>query len=81
MELIEKEGIIYMQKWNYHMFQKPMKVLATSAIFTTTLFSPIMTNGLIVHAEIIAAQTTNSNKSIKFPLYGAFLEEVEAVRS
>lgn len=33
------------------MLHKPLKVLATSAILTTTLFAPIMTNNIVVHAE------------------------------
>lgn len=33
------------------MLQKPLKVLATSAILTTTLFTPIMTNHVVARAE------------------------------
>ncbi|KKZ95972.1 Bacillolysin [Bacillus wiedmannii] len=53
MEQIEKERIIYMQKRNHYIFQKPMKVLATSAILITTLFTPIITSNLNVHAETV----------------------------
>ncbi|MEC5240792.1 M60 family metallopeptidase [Bacillus mycoides] len=79
MELIEKERIIYMQKRNHYMFQKPMKVLATSTILTTTLFSPIMTNGLIVHAETIAVQTTNQyeQRDFELPGIGSFSSEAK----
>ncbi|EOO98865.1 hypothetical protein II1_05464, partial [Bacillus cereus MC118] len=62
------------------MFQKPMKVLATSAILTTTLFSPIMTNGLTVHAETIAAQTTNQYEQREFELPGTGSFSSEAKR-
>ncbi|PFN26021.1 immunoglobulin-like domain-containing protein [Bacillus cereus] len=62
------------------MFQKPMKVLATSAILTTTLFSPIMTNGLTVHAETIAAQTTNQYEKREFELPGTGSFSSEAKR-
>ncbi|MBC2683575.1 DUF5011 domain-containing protein [Bacillus toyonensis] len=40
-----------MQKRNHYKFQKPMKVLATAAILTTTLFTPIMTNHVVARAE------------------------------
>ncbi|MDH4423763.1 MULTISPECIES: M60 family metallopeptidase [Bacillus cereus group] len=82
MELMEKERIIYMQKMNYYMFQKPMKVLATSAILTTILFSPVMTNGLIVHAETIAAQTTNEYEQREFdlPATGSYGDEAKRER-
>ncbi|HDR3493844.1 TPA: DUF5011 domain-containing protein [Bacillus wiedmannii] len=80
MERIEKERMIYMQKRNNFMFQKPMKVLATSAILTTTLFSPIMTNGLTVHAETIAAQTTNQYEQREFELPGTGSFSSEAKR-
>lgn len=64
------------------MFQKPMKVLATSAILTTTLFSPIMTNGLTVHAETIAAQTTNQyeQRDFELPGTGSFSSEAKRER-
>ncbi|MEI3894536.1 MULTISPECIES: discoidin domain-containing protein [unclassified Bacillus (in: firmicutes)] len=39
--------------------QKPIKVLATSAILATTLFTPIMTNNLSVHADTTATQQVN----------------------
>ncbi|SFQ87014.1 S-layer homology domain-containing protein, partial [Bacillus mycoides] len=52
------------------MFQKPMKVFVTSAIVTTTLFSPIMTSGLTAHAETVAEQTTNKYEQREFDLPG-----------
>ncbi|WP_223555621.1 M60 family metallopeptidase [Lysinibacillus sphaericus] len=51
------------------MLQKPLKVLATSAILTTTLFSPIMTNH-VVHAETAATQTTAQHEQREFDLPG-----------
>ncbi len=55
MERIEKERMIYMKKRNNFMFQKPMKVLATSAILATTLFTPTLTNSLTVQAETVSS--------------------------
>lgn len=52
------------------MFQKTMKVFVTSAIVTTTLFSPIMTSGLTAHAETVAEQTTNKYEQREFDLPG-----------
>ncbi|MEH6890548.1 M60 family metallopeptidase [Bacillus sp. JJ864] len=60
-----------MQKKNHDMFQKPMKVLVTSTILTTTLFTPIITNGLAVHAETVAGQNTNQYEQREFKLPGA----------
>ncbi len=39
--------------------QKPIKVLATSAILATTLFTPIMTNSLNIHADTTVTQQGN----------------------
>lgn len=39
--------------------QKPIKVLATSAILVTTLFTPIMTNTLNIHADTTVTQQGN----------------------
>ncbi|PFA13560.1 chitin-binding protein [Bacillus cereus] len=55
MERIEKERMIYMKKRNNFMFQKPMKVLATSAILATTLFTPTLTNSLTAQAETVSS--------------------------
>ncbi len=70
MERIEKKRMIYMQKRNNFMFQKPMKVLATSAILATTLFTPTLTNSLTVQAETVAAQTENQYEQREFELPG-----------
>ncbi|EJV55919.1 discoidin domain-containing protein [Bacillus cereus] len=39
--------------------QKPIKVLATSVVLATTLFTPVMTSSLNVHAETTATQQLN----------------------
>nr|WP_215582490.1 M60 family metallopeptidase [Bacillus mycoides] len=70
MERIEKERMIYMKKRNDFMFQKPMKVLATSAILATTLFTPTLTNSLTVQAETVAAQTASQYEQREFQLPG-----------
>ncbi|HDX9578060.1 TPA: isopeptide-forming domain-containing fimbrial protein [Bacillus pseudomycoides] len=71
-----------MQKKNHDMFQKPMKVLVTSTILTTTLFTPIMTSGLAVHAETVAGQSVNQYEQREFELPGAgdFWKEAERER-
>ncbi|EJQ39836.1 LPXTG-domain-containing protein cell wall anchor domain [Bacillus wiedmannii] len=82
MERIEKERMIYMQKRKHYMFQKPMKVLATSAILTTTLFTPTITNSLTVQAETVAAQTTNQyeQRDFELPGTGSFSSEAKRER-
>jgi hypothetical protein len=57
--------------------QKPIKVLATSAILATTLFTPIMTNNLYVHAETVAGQTVNQYEQREFdlPATGSYWNE------
>ncbi|PFF88546.1 S-layer protein [Bacillus cereus] len=64
------------------MFQKPMKVLATSAILTTTLFTPTITNSLTVQAETVAAQTTNQyeQRDFELPGTGSFSSEAKRER-
>ncbi|WP_257156072.1 M60 family metallopeptidase [Bacillus cereus] len=71
-----------MQKRNYYMFQRPMKVFVTSAILTTTLFSPVMTNSLIAHAETVAEQTSNQYEQREFdlPATGSYGDEAERER-
>ncbi len=82
MERIEKERMIYMKKRNNFMFQKPMKVLATSAILATTLFTPTLTNNLTVQAETVAAQTENQyeQREFKLPGTGDYYEEAQRER-
>ncbi|QWG81609.1 discoidin domain-containing protein (plasmid) [Bacillus mycoides] len=62
------------------MFQKPMKVLATSAILATTIFTPTITNNLTVQAETVAAQTENQYEQREFELPGTGSFEGEAKR-
>ncbi|PFB65952.1 hypothetical protein CN268_02820 [Bacillus anthracis] len=57
--------------------QKPIKVFATSVILATTLFAPIMSNNLEVHAE--TAQTVNQYEQREFDLpgTGSFWDEAK----
>ncbi|MFN6593249.1 M60 family metallopeptidase, partial [Bacillus sp. TD10] len=68
-----------MKKRNYYIFQKPMKVLATSVILTTTLFSPVMINDSIVYAETIDKHITNQYEQREFnvPATGSYWDEAE----
>lgn len=71
-----------MQKRNHYIFQKPMKVIATSAILTTTVFTPIITNNLNVHAETVNQQTTNQYELREFelPATGSYQDEATRER-
>ncbi|WP_342720020.1 M60 family metallopeptidase (plasmid) [Bacillus paramycoides] len=50
--------------------QKPIKVLASSAILTTALFTPIMTNHLSVYAETASVQIATQYEQREFDLPG-----------
>ncbi|MEI3894535.1 MULTISPECIES: discoidin domain-containing protein [unclassified Bacillus (in: firmicutes)] len=71
-----------MNKRKNRRLQKPIKVLATSAILATTLFTPIMTNNLSVHAETVAAQTVNQYEQREFdlPATGSYWDEAKRER-
>ncbi|CAH2464498.1 MULTISPECIES: discoidin domain-containing protein [Bacillus cereus group] len=62
------------------MFQRPIKVLATSAILATTLVTPIITNSLTVQAETVAVQTENQYEQREFELPGTGSYQDEAKR-
>ncbi|MCQ6569529.1 M60 family metallopeptidase, partial [Bacillus mycoides] len=62
------------------MFQRPIKVLATSAILATTLVTPIITNSLTVQAETVAAQTENQYEQREFEIPGTGSYQDEAKR-
>lgn len=57
--------------------QKPMKVLATSAILATTLFTPIMSNNLEVHAEAAQTVTQSEQREFDLPGTGSFWDEAK----
>ncbi|MCP1125722.1 M60 family metallopeptidase [Bacillus sp. 3103sda1] len=61
------------------MLQKSIKVFATSAILTTTLFTPIMTNHVVVHAETAATQTATQYEQREFdlPATGSYWDEAK----
>ncbi|MGE6509874.1 discoidin domain-containing protein [Bacillus cereus] len=62
--------------------QKPINVLATSVILATTLFTPIMTNSLNVHAETVTSQTANQYEQREFdlPATGSYWDEANRER-
>ncbi|KOP69709.1 fibronectin [Lysinibacillus sp. FJAT-14745] len=64
------------------MLHKPLKVLATSAILTTTLFAPIMTNNIVAHAETAATQTIPQYEQREFDLpgTGSYWDEAQRER-
>ncbi|PGH78276.1 hypothetical protein CN899_29020 [Bacillus thuringiensis] len=57
--------------------QKPIKVFATSAILATTLFAPIMTNNLDVHAETAQTATQFEQREFDLPGTGSFWDEAK----
>ncbi|MGG0290501.1 M60 family metallopeptidase [Bacillus pacificus] len=62
--------------------QKPIKVLATSAILTTMLFTPIMTSHLSVYAETTSAQVVvqYEQKEFDLPATGSYWNEAKRER-
>ncbi|MFB5584604.1 hypothetical protein ETJ91_25055 [Bacillus albus] len=57
--------------------QKPIKVLATSVILATTLFTPIMSNNLDVHAETAQTATQFEQREFDLPGTGSFWDEAK----
>ncbi|PEC61196.1 hypothetical protein CN575_19115, partial [Bacillus wiedmannii] len=57
--------------------QKPIKVLATSVILATTLFAPIMSNNLDVHAETAQTATQFEQREFDLPGTGSFWDEAK----
>ncbi|MCU4812709.1 M60 family metallopeptidase [Bacillus cereus] len=57
--------------------QKTIKVFATSAILATTLFAPIMTNNLAVHAETAQTATQLEQREFDLPGTGSFSDEAK----
>ncbi|MBK5452384.1 discoidin domain-containing protein [Bacillus sp. TH22] len=57
--------------------QKTIKVFATSAILATTLFAPIMTNNLDVHAETTQTVTQFEQREFDLPGTGSFWDEAK----
>ncbi len=62
--------------------QKPIKVFATSAILTTMLFTPMMTNHLSVYAETASAQIVvqYEQKEFDLPATGSYWDEAKRER-
>ncbi|WP_277997273.1 M60 family peptidase N-terminal accessory domain-containing protein, partial [Bacillus cereus] len=54
-----------------------MKVFATSAILATTLFTPIMSNNLDVHAETAQTATQFEQREFDLPGTGSFWDEAK----
>ncbi|PRT22267.1 M60 family metallopeptidase [Bacillus wiedmannii] len=57
--------------------QKSIKVFATSAILATTLFAPIMTNNLDVHADTAQTATQYEQREFDLPGTGSFWDEAK----
>ncbi|MDM5265054.1 M60 family metallopeptidase [Bacillus wiedmannii] len=57
--------------------QKTIKVFATSAILASTLFAPIMTNNLDVHAETTQTVTQFEQREFDLPGTGSFWDEAK----
>ncbi|MFZ7754783.1 M60 family metallopeptidase [Bacillus thuringiensis] len=57
--------------------QKTIKVFATSAILATTLFAPIMSNNLDVHAETAQTATQFEQREFGLPGTGSFWDEAK----
>ncbi|EJR61898.1 hypothetical protein IIO_02806 [Bacillus cereus VD115] len=57
--------------------QKTIKVFATSAILTTTLFAPIMTRNVDVHAETAQNVTQFEQREFDLPGTGSFWDEAK----
>ncbi|MGR5959874.1 hypothetical protein ACT7DM_13205 [Bacillus cereus] len=57
--------------------QKTIKVFATSAILATTLFAPIMSNNLDVHAETAQTATQFEQREFDLPGTGSFWDEAK----
>ncbi|PFI76261.1 M60 family metallopeptidase [Bacillus cereus] len=57
--------------------QKPIKVLATSVILAITLFTPIMSNNLDVHAETAQTATQFEQREFDLPGTGSFWDEAK----
>ncbi|MEI2313384.1 hypothetical protein V8V79_26605, partial [Bacillus nitratireducens] len=60
--------------------QKTIKVFATSTILATTLFAPIMTNNLDVHAETAQTATQYEQREFDFPGTGIYWDEAKRER-
>ncbi|MCR6851389.1 M60 family metallopeptidase [Paenibacillus jamilae] len=57
--------------------QKTIKVFATSTILATTLFTPIMSNNLDVHAETAQTATQFEQREFDLPGTGSFWDEAK----
>ncbi|PEA52481.1 hypothetical protein CON64_23520 [Bacillus pseudomycoides] len=69
-----------MNKRKNRRLQKPMKVLMTSAILTTALFTPITVNSLSVHAETVQTAAQYEQREFDLPATGSFWDEAKRER-
>ncbi|MEH7463042.1 M60 family metallopeptidase [Bacillus thuringiensis] len=69
-----------MNKRKNRNLQKPMKVFMTSAILTTTLFTPITVNSLNVHAETVQTVAQYEQREFDLPATGSFWDEAKRER-
>ncbi|MEH6889531.1 M60 family metallopeptidase [Bacillus sp. JJ864] len=69
-----------MNKRKNRSLQKPMKVLMTSAVLTTTLFTSIGVNSLDVHAETAQTAAQYEAKTFELPSTGHYMGEAARER-
>ncbi|PFM56451.1 hypothetical protein COJ48_28380, partial [Bacillus cereus] len=61
------KGLIGMNKRMNRRLQKPMKVLMTSAILTTALFTPMTVNSLNIYAETTQTEAQYEQREFDLP--------------
>lgn len=74
------KGLIYLNREKNRKSQKSMKVLMTSAVLTTTLFTSINVNSLNVHAETTQTQSQYEEKKFELPSTGHYMGEAARER-
>jgi len=74
------KGLIGMNKRKNRRLQKPMKVLMTSAILTTALFTPMTVNSLHVQAETTQIEAQYEQREFDLPATGSYWDEAKRER-
>ncbi|WP_410984988.1 M60 family metallopeptidase [Bacillus cereus] len=64
-----------MNKRKNRRLQKPMKVLMTSAVLTTTLFTSMTVNNLNIHAETTQTEAQYEERKFELPSTGHYMGE------
>lgn len=71
-----------MNKRKNRRLQKPMKVLMTSAVLTTTLFTSMTVNNLNIHAETTQTEAQYEERKFELPSTGHYMgEAIREIRS